>query len=261
MALKPGIMGYLSFASNNFWFSDSSIGYQQDMILPDLLQGNYDRVAWATGQRLITGTISGPVGAGLSIWATAIERDSCGICTTGDAVLFFNCDDQWGISDLKINSCTLSVAAGDIANFTADFIGKDDTASTGSWAELTYGTDCSEILSWKDCGISGASGDLDNISAFEISVANNITPYFKLGSGVFPTVLIEGIRTVTGSISYYGPPGSITIPSSALDFNFGASTITLDRVVTTGQVPAASPGLTVTTENFTGVCEWDSATV
>ena len=149
----------------------------------------------------------------------------------------------------------MSVSAGDIATFSADFIGTTWSAASGTASPISYGTDCDEILSWKDCGIA----TLDNLSAFKITLSNNITPFYKLGSGVYPTVLIEGVRTVTGSYSFYGPPGDQVLPVTGAIFNFGTTSITLDKVITTAEVPAASPGLTVTTVNFTGVCEWASA--
>ena len=100
------------------------------------------------------------------------------------------------------------------------------------------------------------------LSNFEISISNNVTPQYALGSGnLFPFALVTGMRTITGSFSVYNINGPLGVtswnsyaaaPHGNVQFSLGGNTYNISaefhRVTPAGQV-----GPIISTIAFKGI--------
>ena len=234
MSIHPGYMGVANVAGTIIRFSDASITAKQDVMIPDMVMGDWDRDAYTFGKVEIGGGLSGPVterfvsNAAGGMWEWAYNRGNCGSLTSNDVLLTYFCDSpsESNVSarlfpQLMVNTLGFSCAAGDVAQFTSELIG----ASAPTWYTPTTSTYVrnnvtEKLITWDDVDVEITSGTGITIatkallSNFDFSIANNITAVYAMnrgtvgglqGGGFYPAALVPGVRTITGSISCYDP--------------------------------------------------------
>lgn len=275
--VNPGYMGWAKFGDEQFRFSDCNIAPKQEINAPDLVTGHWNRQAYNYGPVAIDGSISGPVGelftaAGTGMWSKATTRTSCGALSEeslqihyycgGDEVTDFICDKS------KVNSLNFSCSAGDVAQFSMDMIAADPTGVTYPKGQTGTFETPEKLITWDQVGLvittpSGQTFGGDLFSEFNVTFANNVTAVYALGqANLFPYALVDGITTITGSVSAYNIPemyGRDTWASYEADevgtitFNVGTGLSVTLNVQWHRVEPTANVGPIISTVAFTGV--------
>jgi hypothetical protein len=266
--INPGYMGYANLDGNMVRFTDASIALQQDVNVPDLIGGTWDRMAWVAGPIQLGGSISGPItesfaGASGGVWDIATKRTGrCGELSNFPLEIYYYCgsEDTTGrrFPDAMIQSLSVSCSAGDVANFSIEVIGAGTPSPLSGWAKQTLEE---KLVTWDICSVSGGPGDI--VSSFELTINNNIEAVYAIGDGAnyFPYALIPGIRQISGSITYYNVPSDIGNPinydsahenQGELTFNLGGGDFKI-KAAFHRVVPSSSIGPIMSTVAFTGV--------
>lgn len=303
--VNPGYRGIAYLAAigtgTNFRFSDADVSAKQEINAPDLIMGDWDRNAYVYGPITVDGSISGPVTEtftggiapcgssasgddGVFQWAATREGD-CGALTESDMTLYYYCDSDTGegrfkeFTGMKINSLSFSCAAGDVAQFSIEVMGR----SAGTWdtGAIPHFTDVEKLITWDKVSVSigdpgcasEARGDdghmpetgemIDlNYSNFEFTINNNLEAAYSLSQAdLFPIDIVDGIRHISGSLTAYNAPNfngferwddywaDGIVP---MTFNIGNLSLTMSVRFHRVQ-PASSTGLITSTVAFTGV--------
>lgn len=290
--VHPGYMGVANVAGTIVRFSDASITAKQDVQIPDMVMGHWDRAAYNFGKVEIGGGLSGPVtesfanaagNVAASIWDWGYSRGDCGGLDSRNVTLTYFCDGAMSagnyntrtFNNLMVQNLGFSCAAGDVAQFTMELIGATVPVWSNSVSAITN-TTTEKLVTWDNVGLTITQGDIviahdALLSNFDFSIANNITAVYAMNqavnSGFYPEALVPGIRTITGSISCYDPrlfdgvagfnrqdDGSpwAADGQSTLEFNIGGTTITF--LVQFHRVePKLGVGPIISTVAFTGV--------
>jgi len=218
--VNAGYRGIATIAGNQVRFSDSSITAKQEIEAPDLVMGDWDRDAYTYGKIEVGGSISGPVtetflsGAGGIIeWACG-RTSPCGELTAQDIELYYFCGSNRTFSNLFVNSFSFSVAAGEVAQFSADVIGTG-TNPFGTSNPPNF-TDAEKLLTWDKVNVNiiggGDAGEPAVLTGlgfqnFEFSVNNNVETVYGLGQpDLFPFDIVPGIRQISGTLTVYNTP-------------------------------------------------------
>jgi hypothetical protein len=239
-----GYTGYAEVGGQILRFSSASLGVQQDVITPDMAEGTRRRYGYAYGGATASGSLSGPLVAGQAspLWdlAIAAEEEEVFIEYYTGTSSSFTC---------IINSFGVSCSAGDVAQYTMDFIGGEGSGNTGG------GTPPSEevLLTWDQLNPDGFNEC--EVQAFDVSLNNNCTPVYGLGQGsLWPCKILPGKLTVTGSLTIYGVPGNMdaedqlsAIASGTIEAITGIPGM---HVLFSGIAPQGSVGPVVYTRNF-----------
>jgi len=229
--VHPGYRGLADIATiGQVRFADASLAARQEMNAPDLIMGDWDHDAYVYGPIEVGGSMSGPVtetfvaggGGGILEWACKREG-TCGTLQENDVVLYYYCGGTGVRSrtfeDLQVNSMGFSCAAGDVANFTLDFMGR----YAGAWSttDPPHFTTAEKLITWDKVNVEitapgdqGAPGDYATLaySNFDFTVSNNLEAVYALNAGsqgvgeppdLFPFDVVPGLRTITGTISVY----------------------------------------------------------
>jgi len=284
----PGYRGLADIAGvGQVRFADAGITARQEINAPDLIMGDWDHDAYVYGPIEVGGSISGPVtetfvsgsGGGTGIWDWGVKRNGdCGTLTEADVTLYYYCGGTTNRArefvDMLVNSVNFSCAAGDIAQFSIDVLGKgvNDIGGTNGWLSTDKPpfTDAEKLITWDKVGVTITVGDEDftlptNIaySNFEFTISNNLETVYSLGqANLFPFEIVPGLRTITGSISVYNTPQADGVNAwddypdaarvSTIAFDIGGLPLTMKcrfhRVE-----PASSVGPIISTIGFTGV--------
>jgi len=281
--VNPGYRGiaYFDAISSYVRFADANITATQEVVAPDLIMGDADHDAYYYGPITVGGTISGPVtetfGSSGGLFEWAVQRPSpCRRLDDSDITLYYYCDSD-GIAPggvrtftgMKCNSVNFSCTAGDVANFSIDLKG----ITAGSWSSATppdY-TTAEKLITWDKVSVAvtgsgpGATelqGANINYSAFDFTVSNNIDDAYSLSqTTLFPVDIVEGLRTITGTLTVYNTPHVDGVDSwddyiaatvTYLTFNIGGLSLTMAVQLHRVQ-PASSTGLITSTVGFTGV--------
>jgi len=266
--INPGFMGLATIAGDTVRFSDASINARQEVNIPDLIMGDWDRDAYNYGPIEVGGSISGPADEDFSttIWDWGVTREApCGLLAPNDVDLQYYCGKNRNFTGMVVNSLTFSCSAGDIAQWSVDVMGI--TAAPWGSTQSTY-TDTKKLLTWDQVNVSGVGsiGENEGISNFEFNVANNVEVVYSLGQeDLFPIQIVPGLRTITGSLSFYNIPeydGADTWGDTGtsdgsqpydIQFNIGAG-VTITASVRFHRVEATSAtGPIVSTVAFSGV--------
>lgn len=283
--INAGYMGYAVINGQYTRFSDANLAVRQEVLAPDLIMGNYNRMAYVYGPASVDGSISGPITENFStgvgnILDWAVERVNCGRLNAHDVDLYYFCNTDTGgsrsFSDLYVNSLNISCTAGDLANFSIDLVG------AGPSDQITWGTGLGstvdaatmpeeKLLTWDALSLT-ASGDnapnSDYYSAFDFTISNNVEPVYALhstDSDYFPFDLIPGLRTITGTLSAYNVPTTSSGAENYSDdphnaagtrgtivFNIGTATVTIECKFHRVE-PTSSVGPIISTVGFTGL--------
>lgn len=294
MAIHPGYMGQANVGNiPAFRFESCNIAAKQAWEAPDMVMGAYDHGAYHAGKIDISGSLSGPAtesfaatgATGLFAWAVA--RNYCGQLQTNDINLVYYCDGG-GATDQQhrlfpgvfANNINFSCTAGDNAQFSLDVMSRTPPA----WSALapTYNDKTEKIITWDACSVEITNGNSIIVptdallSAFEFSINNNCAPYYSLpttssfafdagNNGYFPTAIVPGLRTISGSLTAYDPQafdgidGYYSIP----DGNNGAERATIKFTISGNPFefkvmfhrvePTLTTGPIMSTIAFTGV--------
>jgi len=277
--VHPGYRGLASIGNiGNVRFADASIAARQEINAPDLIMGDWDHDAYVYGPIEVGGSISGPVtetfasgGGDVLEWACKRTGD-CGELDANGVTLYYFCGAPDGgnvyrtrsFSEVYVNSMNFSVAAGDIANFSLDVVGK----SAGDWTtdDPPRFNSSEKLITWDKTSVSVSGGTspagLLNYSNFDFTVSNNIETVYSLGqTDLFPFELVPGLRTITGSISVYNTPrfdgadawdDYVASGQGSITFNIGVTSISM-QVRFHRVEPASSVGPVISTVGFTGV--------
>ena len=120
-------------------------------------------------------------------------------------------------NNLAINTYEISVTAGDVATFTADFMGASNFDGTNlknalSTEHFNSPAPCAKLVTWDRCRFS-LTGINIAVQSFTFSVNNNLTRVYKVRSAnvtaqdhdpastLYPVELVAGFRDVTGSVT------------------------------------------------------------
>jgi len=237
MAIHPGYMGKVVLGgSTSFRFESASLTAKQAWETPDMVMGNWDRAAYHAGKIDVSGSVSGPAtatfatGAASGVFGWAAGRGGCGQLAAKDLELIYYCDSNGqgagtsgqssrSFTSVYANQVSFSCSAGDNAQFTMDLM----SAVAPTWGNdspLPVNETIEKIITWDACVVEITSGGIvvptdALLSSFEFSINNNCTPYYSLPSsqsydgvnnlGYFPTAIIPGLRTVTGTLTAYDP--------------------------------------------------------
>lgn len=263
-------------------FADASITARQTVEIPDLIMGDVDHDAYVYGKIEVGGSISGPVtetfisgsgGGGLWDWGAKRYGD-CLTMEDNDVDVYYYCGGSNNrhrqFTGMYVNTLGFSCAAGDIAQFNMDLMGK----SAGDWDQNDppLFTTAEKLITWDKVTISIVVGDESftvpsNIqySNFDLTISNNLQPVYTLGQndtvGLFPFEIVPGLRTVNGSISVYNTPQAdgvdkwddyVAANFGTITFNIATLTITMNARFHRVE-PASSVGPIVSTIGFTSV--------
>lgn len=277
--IHPGYLGLATITGvGQVRFTDANVTVRQEINAPDIIMGDYDHDAYVYGKIEVGGTISGPVtetfvggagGGGLWNWAT--ERvGECKELQEASVTVNYYCGRERTFGGMKVNSLNFSCAAGDICQFSIDTMG----ATAGEWgAGIADKTDAEKLITWDKVSVSigGAgpdAGKLNNVSFsnFDFTISNNLEPVYSLAqSNLFPVQVVEGLRTITGSLSVFNVPevdGVDTwddyVADNVAEITFNIATLSITFKCQFHRVePAASVGPVVSTVAFTGVTHQD----
>ena len=286
--VHPGYRGLANIPGiGNVRFADANITAKQEVNAPDLIMGDWDHDAYVYGKVEVSGSISGPVtetfvaggGTGLLGWALT-RHGNCGTLTEEDLTLYYYCGTGTGNNsrqfvNMYVNSLGFSCAAGDVANFTLDVIGR----YAGPWTsgDPPHFTDAEKLITWDKVAVSVTDGGIPTTplaySNFDLTVNNNIEAVYALNAGsggigapdLFPYEVVPGLRTITGTLSVYDTPEfkgfdhwddypASDVSTLTFTLGGGAGTVTLDTKVRFHRIePASSVTPIISTVGFTGV--------
>ena len=281
MALvNQGYTGYLEIGGTKVRFTDGSIAARQEINAPDMVMGSWDRMAYVYGPVTIDGSVSGYVtesfAAGNGIWEWGVKRAACGALTEEDLSIVYFCDTpDEGFSSrtfpsVLANSINISATAGDIVNFSIDVIGATAPTDGPGWSEFDT---AEKLVTWDKLGVTVAGGTGNDfgtpaLSAFDITISNNVEVVYKLGQdSLFPFALVPGMRSISGSVTAYNAPNANGADAwddygaddtGTVGFSLpggGSKTVNVQfhRIE-----PTATSGLVTSTLAFTGVTKQDA---
>lgn len=269
-AVHAGYLGLVAIDGvGQVRFSDSNITARQTIDAPDIIMGDYDHDAYVYGKIEVGGTISGPVtetfGKAGGLWQWATERTgTCKELAERGATVYYYCERSRSFTGMKVNSVNFSCSAGEIAQFSVELMGKSAAPWGSSGVEFTT---AEKLITWDKVSVSLGGfngGELSTVAYqnFDFTLSNNCEPVYSLSQNdLFPYQIVEGLRTITGSVSVFNAPD---VPG-ALDWdsytagttgtlNFTVGDLSVDCKVQFHRTePAASVGPVVSTVGFTGV--------
>ncbi len=272
--INQGYMGWATVFGAKTRFSTADIAVRQTPEIPDLVMGDWDHDAWHYGPIAIDGSMSGPVterfvgGAG-SIWESATKRsEPCGTLASGSGNIDLNyyCGPGGGRNQRLFKACLIdsmsfSCTAGDVANFSINFIGAEDDHPWGNYGGRYQEPE--KIVTWDAIKLSGDAIDT-GVQSFEFTINNNIEVVYAMheDANFFPFALVPGLRTLTGSLSIFNiPSGDFGADSYYLYDANTPHSLEVDIAGTAFTIPCAfhriepqsAVGPIVTTVGFTSV--------
>jgi len=268
--INAGYMGWASLGGASVRFTDASVAVQQEVNAPDLIMGDWDRNAWVAGPITVGGSMSGPItenfaaGAG-SVFAIASKRsEPCGTLGEVELTLNYYCGGDGGINArtfplIQIQSLNVSCSAGDVAQFSLEFIGAQEPTPAAYGGRFM---DEEKLLTWDALKVTDGLGGL--ISSFDFTINNNIEAVYAIGSDMnyYPYALVPGLRHISGTVTYYNIPddlGDARDYDSAhanrgkIGFSLGSGASFEFECAFHRVVPNSSIGPLMSTVAFTGV--------
>jgi hypothetical protein len=220
-------MGYAKLtaggSSKVIRITGGSLNPVQAINAPDMVQGDYNKRAWNYMGIETGGNFTGPLGEKTALTMTqyAWNRDN----TVGDKLetaniqidLYFyksgNSQQGRTFENCQVQSYQLSITAGEVCNFTADFFGTTVSKSTPGTITPSSPTSgdlpCEKLITWDQCGLTGLptglSANIDEeIQGWSLTINNNLKRIQRVGQpDLFPVEILAGIRAVEGSITIY----------------------------------------------------------
>jgi hypothetical protein len=274
MAVHMGYIGSARIVSSYagidmpVFLTGSSINPVQNINAPDVVQGQIVKHLMWYGPIEIGGNITGPIAENhKSLFDAAWNRkdvseatdppvDSSGDKTGGDhmaaedIILEISYYRSAGrkFNQVAINSYEITVTAGDVANFTVDFMGAAPGAGTkgvegydnlntpSGMTNKNFPAECLKLVTWDRCSFSidppveGPGGEFE-VQAFTFTVNNNLQRVYKIDTSgtpdalLYPLELVAGFRDMTGTVTVFaegGAPESLYTPWDGTTPGFGA---------------------------------------
>jgi len=205
--ITPGFTGYALCNEKYLRFATSSLNAVQEVEAPDMVMGDYTHNAWAYGKIEVGGTISGPM--------TENAMDFINEVWSGDQTIDIK---YYGgftrrFLNMYVNTFTVNVRAGEVVDFSADFIGKGWSLDGASGLEGVNYTIAEKLLTWDKCSlyVSSTTGGswtdpttvMDHLQSFSITLSNNITRQFAIQASNLYGNLVRGMSAVTGNLVNY----------------------------------------------------------
>jgi hypothetical protein len=214
--IRMGYLGYATVDATGFFLTGSSLNAVQTVNAPDLVMAKEVRRGWNLSKVEIGGNFSGPLHENAAVFLKqAINRDPNyadhmeGVVTVG--IAFFGggsanttvaVGQQFG--NCQIGSLALTATAGDVINFTADFMGAQKPVDFSSVYE---GVDCAKLLTWDRMAFyPGVDAPIQSLT---ITFNNNLERQYTINKAIqnvdslYPIDITAGIRECTGTISMY----------------------------------------------------------
>lgn len=266
-------------------FTDCSISAKQAVEIPDVVMGDWDHDVFAYGKIEVNGSLSGLVDTNFAntIWNWGYDRsDPCGLLTPKSPHLYYYCDTTGrdvSFTDLYVNSLNFTCAAGDIANWSVDVIGKQ--ASAFGTTSAPQFTDTHKLITWDKVGVTISGGDLGTPTSvafqnLEFTIANNVELVYAILPAstpptLFPYEAVPGIRTITGSLTAFdvddtfsgynawgdytdGPNANPGAPGGQSTMTFTIGTLSVTFLVRFHRIePTVGTGPITSTVAFSGV--------
>ena len=123
-----------------------------------------------------------------------------------------------------INSYEVSITAGDVANFTVDFMGAavgNDSGVVGQSNNTAYNypATCLKLVTWDRCSfgltpLPTFGTDEFEVQAFTFTVNNNVQRVYKIDTSgnpqakLYPLELVAGFRDLSGSVTVFAEGGA-----------------------------------------------------
>ena len=140
------------------------------------------------------------------------------------------------ISSAKISSLSISLKAGEVAQFSAEVAGAVYNTSPLGNASAAV---CQKLLTWDVCTVS-ASVVSSDIASFDLTISNPTIPIYTAKwttdvytNGMMPQKIRLGIQEVTGTIGIYGPTATPNNTVGTVSFHMNGGGRTLHCVFTT----------------------------
>jgi hypothetical protein len=228
--IKPGFRGYAEIDGQTprvrIRFNSCSLNATQDIEAPDMVMGDDTHDAWAYGKIEVAGTISGPVTESTGTFIDILEAN----ITDGVQinVKYFEGYTR-AFTGCRLNSFTFNVSAGEVVNYSLDIIGvrREDTDPP----DMVGFTKGEKLVTWDKASFRVGSLKFDEdvdwstiydtltfqagLQSFSFTASNNITRQFILGESDLFGDLVEGMKSVEGSISSYTEKSSTGVGSGA----------------------------------------------
>jgi len=118
-------------------------------------------------------------------------------------------------NNLAMASYELTVTAGDVASFTAEFMGVSSATPALQKCAVPTSPGCRKLVTWDRCSFT-LTGKNIAVQSFTFSVNNNLTRLYKVKSSadagdpastLFPVELLAGFRDVTGTVTVFAGDG------------------------------------------------------
>lgn len=270
MAVHMGYMGSAVANGISVYLTGSSLNPVQNINAPDLVQGQYVKHIWNWDKIETGGNITGPVVDSMgSLWTAAWTRTADGdeLASKFSVSISYYKGTGRSFSNCQVNTFEVSVSAGEVAQFSIDFIGSSTTGSGVSCGGGGGAATCKRLVTWDQCSCGSPPGGTGDVQAFTVTLNNNLERIYVLGQATMaPYYVKAGFREVTGSITMYGegcPSGgggdtSCDSGTSSTTFTIGrcAGSFGLSGFQCAWHRPEASAGTgpALYTYNFTGLC-------
>jgi len=235
----------------------------QSVNTPRLVVGAYVPTGYHWNKVEVGGNFSGPLHENASdLSALALDRAEGDHMANSIAVgiAFFGPGSSSGkhFTGCNVNTLTITATAGDVINFTIDFVGMYPPTDFSSSYE---GIACAKLLTWDRLAIGHDGGD--PAQSFTMTINNNLERQYNLDGGgdgyeLYPIDITAGMREITGTIVMYAMSG---MP----DFGPGLTNVSVNvDGVMSFDIPAlmhrpegsAAPSSAATYAlNFTSVCK------
>jgi hypothetical protein len=212
---RMGYMGSATIGGIPVYLTGSSLNPVQQINAPDVVQGNVIKRVWNWGKVEVGGNCTGPLAQNMGgIWDSAIQRTNDLPYPIGgyDVAISYIEGGSRSFSGVHINTMEVSVTAGEVAQFSIDFLGAGYTGVGGGGGGGPSST-CVVLVTWDQCdaSVSGAGGDA--VQGASLNLNNNLERIYRLNQNDMNAyTVLAGFKEITGSVSYYadGQPGEGT---------------------------------------------------
>ena len=203
--ITPGFTGYAKADTNYLRFNSCSVNALQEVEAPDMVMGDYTHNAWAYGKIEVGGQISGPLTESTMAFINYVWAGNRNIDIKYYGGFRRRFTGMW------VNSITINITAGEVVQFTADFIGKG--WSTTAAGTMSVYTNPEKLVTWDKCSLfrgaqsssdfSAATHEIQHLQSFSMTISNNITRQFAIKASDLYGNLVRGMSAVTGSLVNY----------------------------------------------------------
>lgn len=198
MAIHMGYMGWAKIGSTLMKITGGSLNPVQAIEAPELVQGDFNKKGVNYGKIEIGGNVTGPIGelSFPSLWTDATARTTDGDKMNSAAleiiVMYYRTGGR-KFTGCSVNSLQISVTAGDVATFTADFFGTGVSAYSSPESTIL----CEKLVTWDKCSCTGAFPSTQ-VQSFTFTMGNALQRIYKLNTGdLFPAEVFAGMRDIT----------------------------------------------------------------